>query len=461
MSADSKNPLIPLIKDGNNSQSQSQSTETAKRKKQWKEFGFDSEIFTKYPQFIDYIFDSKLFHQMRITRSVEIKIIDDVPAILVNGQWTKWTTIAEKFHYMYVKRDGRILVYDKETNEVYTYLDNGKGLEKFHPYVTKFHPLATINKEEYEKIKEKADLFVRPGEENISAETQAKNRKERNFVLQIVSSYKGPSDKKSMSNWRNFLTTAKHPYLRMVIGEGEHQWTKPYQVYEVGYGWKKNSFLFFLKASQGRFNSFDGWESQSPDERLVTNIPITREEAVAIFKNAVKYHNAYEQLGMRETGFSLGEQNCTSFIHFVGDILKVNLPTKISASQMIWRCMPNKMQNSISNCHQGYHHGVDKLPEQIKKPILKMVGLGKSFSLSLRNFSISLLYSIAGGAVGQGGAKFTLEEVPAILSARGRKLQTYFEIPEVDFPWILQAWQREQPSTSVFIRPKKLTIVPL
>lgn len=434
----------------------------------WLRNGYASEIYQKYPQFCTFLETSGLLSQMKVTRDTILEI-EGEPAILVEGEWTKWSTLQTLFEPRASKQYGERFIVHKQTADVYTYLDNTKGLQKHHPYVTENTPISTLTDEDYRRVIENAHTFIRPGEEHLSPEERQRLNSQRTFVLQLVTSaIEGPD-----TRLHDLVLKPKHPYLRVVVGaDNLEQDTRKGEVYEVGFGWKRISFIPLI-ASQGQFRSPDVWEYGHCAKRIVTNIPISQDEARALRQYSLKYHRDGVNLG-NSVAFHLTRQNCSTYVRHAMAVAGVEAPTEIGLGTLIHDISPEwiaKVEDFFDRVSQGtargIKHAVSLLPNFIRKG-LTVAAEKISFFVhrmfeAIKAFAMVPFYAILGGVSGEGGKAFVQPDEPekhiGPTLANWRNwftLSTY----QINLPGVLQRWQRQQASTVVYDKPVKLTIVP-
>ena len=324
--------------------------------KKWKKYGLKEEFFYKYPEFSMFLMDSTLALQMKITKD-EIKEKSNQPAILVEGKLTKFSDLKNRFDFKYSTKFKEVFVYEKATNEVYTYLDTREGLVKHHPYLNALSPVSKLSRSEYNILLKKAHSFER---------NYVGKKSDYNGILQIVSSKL--EEKNSLfnkSNFFDFLFTPKHPFLRLIDPDTKN-------VYVIGYWiWfcKKRS-IGPLTTERGRFRSPDIWEYKDSTQKLVTNIALNKDEMKRIIYFCKKYVNDDINFG-RSIAFNIMNQNCTSFIKSaVRYSLKEDIITNSSLSEMIYEIAPTflrKVGVSLQqNLYSIQNKTVDVFPSIIK-----------------------------------------------------------------------------------------------
>lgn len=440
----------------------------------WKKYDMEEELYKKHPEFSTFLETSGLLSQIKVTRSegntaVRPKEIDGEAALFVNGEWMKWSQLKATFEAVYSSHYHETFVIHKETRDVYTFLDNGRGLQPHHPFLTELSPVSKLNEEEYQKVLDKAHCFIRPEEASLTDADRAELNKDRSFVIQIVSSYTSGSKTKA----GDLIYHSKHPYLRLIVGEDNPQLNiKKGDVYEVGYGWKKAVKLPLI-ASQGQFRSPDLWEYKSVKDRIVTNVPVSKEEAHAFYKFTQRYHRDGVNLG-KATGFHLIRQNCTTYVRSALQAAGVTLPTEIALDDLLREITPNWFKTLgaglkwiAKTAGAGISRAVTLLPRAVKDKCdwvaakVKEVAL-KAFVTIAAVCSIPLRF-LLGGGLGTGGVAFAPPGKPEKrINPELANLKAWLSLSHYKFnlPGILQRWQREQASTFVSHNPIKLAIVP-
>lgn len=419
--------------------------------KKWTSYGQDPEIFAQHPDFCSYLEQTQLLSQLKITREV-VTVQNSEPGLNVEGKWMSFSQLKDTFSLEDSSRYNEKFLIHRTSRLVYTILDNGKGLQAHHPYLTENNAISIVSEEEYAKILDKARAFTRAGE---SAETKKAKEEERSFVVQIVSSYVDGKDWNAVE----LINRRKHPYIRIIIGKDNLELgTKKGEVYEVGYGWKEKPTLPFpLIQTSGQFRSPDMWEYLPCQERVVTNIPVSQEEAHKIFKFTTSLHRDGVNLG-RPIGFHILKQNCSAYIHGIFNQLGIEVPTLISLTDLIGRITPDflkegwkkvyevrkKVNTSISNSLDSYpkiKKAYQTASQAIRKAVIKV------FNIISHAFFYVLSF-FGGEGFGKSGRPFVENK------------QSIFDAYQIHLPGILQEWQRKQASTVVYNNPIKLTIVP-
>lgn len=436
--------------------------------------GHDVKIFRKFPKFVLFLEESGLLSQIKITRD-DITIVDGEPTILVEGKRMPWSELEEKFTWEFAgiefKNEKFIVCKDpksKNNNEVYTYLDNGKGLQKHHPYTSKkLTPISKIDDADYRKTLKKAKKFKRAGESDTVRKAK---KEERKFILQIVTSKTtGPN-----TNFHNLIMRSKHSYLRVIIGKDNPDLrTKKGEVYEVGNYGTFNKYAPFSPGA-AQFRSPDLYEYKTCEERIVTNIAITQKEANKLFQFVDSYHKRRLNLGIR-IGFHLFYQNCTVFVRKACEAADIKLPTEIALSDLICKIAPEKIQKLGKKIKQGHKkivnleaRAVQIFPKKVKNFLIasrlalievvgKIIEIITAISLLPANFFL-------GGLKGEDGVAFDIEKKKKRdgVAPPLKRLKNWFSLStyRVNLPGVLIEWQKNQPSTEIYNKPIKLAIVP-
>lgn len=433
----------------------------------WCKFGMPSEIYHQYPEFCDFMEKSGCLSQMKVTKDCP-QLKSGEPHLLVNGTLTPWLQIKDQFTYVDSGRYKERFIIHKLTHDVYTYLDNGKGLQPHHPYLST-NATKLLTDEELKRVMDQAKLFQRPGEVFLNADDRLALSEERKFVIQLVTSH----TKGHRTNFHELLVNSRHPYLRLIVSEDVPE--KGFQkgdVFDIGFGWVGKAQVPFV-TTQGRFRSPDIWEYVSAEERIVTNIPVTKEEAEAFADYTLQYHKDEVNLG-NSTGFHILRQNCSTYVRASLAVAGVQVPTEVSLTECIKRISPNWFasiakvyasskekvrclaKKAISTLPKGCQEKLTKVAALIEQLMLKIVGIIAALSLVPANIAL-------GGGMGEGGAAFVMpndkpKEIRPVLS----DLRNWFKLSSynVNLPGVLQEWQRKQASTVIYRQPVKLTVVP-
>jgi hypothetical protein len=427
----------------------------------WRQANQEDEIFRRYPDFTKLLEISKLLPQIKITRDY-LHIIDNEPALLVEGVWTKASAFNKRFKVTFSESFDQVFVEEIITGHVYTYLDNQQGLERHHPFRNPLgKPISTWDEKGYQKTLKKAREFQRPGEEN-SPEMNA----ERTQIIQIVSSQlEGPN-----INLYNVWLKARHPWYRFLEWDPKLQQAK---VYEIGFGWKEQPWLPLKKIS-GRFRSPDPWENRAVDARVVTNIAVTPEELAKFRSFLETSFNKHFEIG-EKLNFQLDHQNCTSLIYEGQNKLGIPIDTRVNIQEIIWKSLPSIVQQVCLATEDTWL----KTQSSLQKNIYPMIpGCLKTAAATMINTIQTLFFTILKTFVA-----FALNPLRVLLGGTlGKKGRSWnhhnFEKPSQEhtewhwynslslnsywfhLPSKLQEWQLKQASTVVTRHPTRLSIVP-
>lgn len=440
----------------------------------WKNNDMSEALYQKHPEFCTFLESSGLLSQIKVTRSegeaqVRPKEIDGEAALFVDGEWMKWPQLKNDFEVVYSPTYQENFIVKKETREVFTYLDNGKGLQPHHPYLTELSPISKLNEEEYQNVLKKAHCFIRPDEMELTEVERAQRNENRPFVIQIVSSLIDGSNVKASQLYRS-----KHAYLRLVVGKDNPQLKiSKGDVYGIGYRTKHKIHLP-LTSSQGQFRSPDSYEYKMSKEQVVTNIPVSKEEARAFYKYTQGYFRDSTNLG-KAIGFHFVKQNCTSYVRKSLQAAGIQVPTEIAVNDLLWEIAPNWilsigkfLKKAKEQASVGFAHCITFLPSSIKKGYHFIAAKVKDLTLKLFDaiaaVSLIPLKAVLGDGLGNGGVAFASpgENKKNKIVPQLKNWKTWFQISNYKFnlPFVLQNWQREQASTFIFERPIKLAIVP-
>jgi hypothetical protein len=404
--------------------------------KKWKSAGQDESICLRFPSFVQFLEDFKILPYLRISRDL-VKMVNGKPALLVEGRLLNEAQLRDRFDIIYSERFEQYFVQDKQTKDVYTYLDNGLGLESFHPYLTPLkRPISTLNEEEYLRVLQTARKFQ-------------KSDGPRAHIVQIVSSkLEGPEN-----NAFNLLHNAKHPWFRYICWNPE---TKQGEVYEVGFGWEKPPAYFdALKTQPGVFRSPDVWELKPTKSRVITNIPVSDQQLGRFIAFLEK--NIQKSLD-REIGFQFDRHNCTALIFEGAQELGFSVEAKMNLLNIVWHCAPGLPQffagqkpKGSSSSEPGQPGMAQKVLSAISAPAVSTVmGVGV---LGVNSFRYWLGAGAGQSKISLNAAELTpdFETWPDFLDTKN--LWMYL-------PGALQKWQLEQESTVEFFDTNRLCIVP-
>lgn len=436
----------------------------------WKKWHFDPQVFLDHYDFAKYLLDSPLGNQMKIYKE-PFEIKGGVPGIKVEGEWMSFKDIQANFTIKFIPKFHEKFMVDSVEEAVYTFLDNGKGLQKHNPYTatTLAHPIAQLTDEEYERTLEVAQKFVHKGEEG------KKPNPDRTFIFQIVSSYVNDS---WYNNLMELLYRRKHPWIRVICGRDNEEFgTKKGQVFEIGFGWTKPSKLP-AKTTKGRFRTEDLWNYNTKAvERVVTNIPITAEDAQGMLKYILNFHTKnidHNSKSEDKIAFNLWAQNCSAFVHYIAKVASVAAPTKIFLTDLIKEISPDWIKavgRTFAAVGSAVGSGINKatfwVPNIVKSPIKAMIVKVTAIVFGISGFFVAKPVEVvsvaAGGLAGEPGRAFTDNpEEEMLIGTRLSGFKNFFSLKRFYYhlPGVLQQWQREQPSTVIYKNPVKLSIVP-
>lgn len=415
----------------------------------WSRWGFGKEFFSKHYDFVRFLLDTPLGSQMKLFNSDDfvhdgrmVSIVENEPAILVEGTLTKFSDLKKRFKVGQFRGENVIITTTKPV-QVYTYLENGQGLQPHHPYVSNTPTaVARLTENAFQRTMESAQKFY----------PNPVDTKEYPHILQIVSSEIDGMN----TNLTNLLTKPKHPWIRVILGHDvEH--LKRGDIIDVGFGWTKQSVLPGM-TSKGRFRCMDLWNYKSAKKRVVTNIPIERETAVKL-RALVQEHQANAiQLG-QELGFNLFRHNCTSFLNAVGCIVpNSNFETRIELKELIAKVSPDWLRKIGSIMMTGANtviNATSKLPRFITFPLEKIRDVFLRVLDFILAIPINLFAYLTGGALGKEAPTFEKGRVvgPQVLRTSLNKFYYYL-------PGMLQLWQRKKDSTVYFEKPGTLAVAP-
>lgn len=413
--------------------------------KKWVSYGFDETIFINHPEFAQFLMNSTLASQIKITRDT-VHQVNGMPAILVEGCLTGYDDLVQRFEYKYVKEFQEILIHEKETGNVYTYLDNGRGLELFHPYKEGLNkPIGKISHEQYLQTLELSQKFVRTTDEK-----EANPNKERTYIFQIVTSEVKTDTTGVMGNYRKTFTQPRHSYIRAITPNGD--------VYEIGYGIQKKA-PGNLVTSKGVFRSIDRWEYMAVKSRYVTNIAMTKEE----FEKAQDYVNTYNT--NEKPAFNFICQNCAVFTkQIVKFSLNIHLPTKMTIIKVIQLICPEFLKvlgRALKNVVATIMKPVKRILPQCVNNSITWIGKGieKVGRVSIA-FFFGLIHLLCGGIRGNKGRKFTHQHVLEYIKPPLRNIRNWFRLKayNIHFNGPIQEWQKKQLSTMRYKKPIKLSV---
>lgn len=462
-----------IVKQGNNKNFSHPSNQASFNK--WKKYEMPEELYKKHPEFCSFLESSGLLSQIKITRDsnneLRPKEIDGEAAIFVNGEWMKWPQLNETFEAVYSSTYQETFIVKKNTREVYTYLDNGKGLQPHHPFLTEFTPVSVLNEDDYQKVLKKAHCFIRPQEAHLSESDRNKMNEDRTFIIQVVTTFdKGPNTKSAK------LRNTTHAFVRLIVGKDNPQLNiKKGEVYEVGYFRQSSKSLKapLLKADQGRFRSPDSYEYKTGSGKVITSIPVAKEEARAFYLYTQRYFRDGVNLG-KFTGFHFVHQNCSTYVRAALQAAGIAVPTQISFNNLFYAFIPNwirsigqKLATAKNATTKQLDRTIGFLPSgfrnRLRSAVSKVVHFVSKFFEGVTAFSVGVpLKAALGGLTGEGGVAFKTPESEPQIQPELSNWKRWFNLSnyKINMPGVLRDWQQEQPSTFVSENPIKMAIVP-
>ena len=412
----------------------------------WKRWGFDHKLFSDHYDFARFLLDTPLGSQMKLfaDRGI-IKMIDDEPAIQIDGEWTKFSDFRNRFKVDSYNGE-KVLVRSDDSPKsglVYTFLDNGKGFQDHHPYLTdRSVAVAHLTDDEFQRTMETAQKFY----------DDAEYSKDFPHIVQIVSSEIDGMN----TNFSNLILKPKHPWIRIILGKDMNGFKKG-DVFDGGFGWTKKANLPGV-ASTGRFRLMDLWNYQPAKRRVVTNVPISDETLLELKAEILKHQRESIQLG-RQLGFNLFRHNCTSFINRVGGIIPdLNMQTRIELKDLLHKVSPSWLQSigtfattSYRKAHDFGDRVTGALPAFIRIPARAIDRFVRRIFDFLFALPINLFTYVTGGMLGEKRRGF--EEPVGPQKVRTSLKDFYYYVPG-----ILQEWQKQQKSTVIFENPKTFAV---
>lgn len=431
------------------------------RLKKWKDYGFDPNVFYLNGNFVDFIFDSFLGSQMKVTRCPQLQLreVDGQPALLVQGQWMSAKTFLTQFESRWDKTYREKFIFKKGTDHVFTYTDTGCGLVPFHPYREGLKtPISKLTKEEYHAVLHSAQRFQRQGESTTDA-TSNQKQTERRCILQIVSSRVNEEKKYSplTKNLHNLLNR-KHPWIRIIapdeLGDGA-------QVYSIGFNWqarvKKRQPLH---TSLGRFRSIDFWEYQAA-ERYVTNIAITSQE----FKRLQEFPEKFLREG-QAPAFNLFAQNCSVGVReAVADATGIELPTGIATYPLLRRLLPDFVSRFLHKTERLFESAKSLIarvtPRLVHRAYDFVADKIVAFYSATVAFRLSFFSLFLGAARTANGRQLSNAEQKLAPGVCHLPYWYDLSLHRFHLPALLQEWQEQQPSTVIYPKGyQRYSIIP-
>lgn len=421
----------------------------------WQKAHLPQSLFERFPRFVDFLFKSNLVSQIKITRKIAATLQDNEPALLVEGKWVKETDLYRRFEIQYSHQFKQPFLVEKQSGDVYTFLDNGQGLEKRHPYLSPPDPISTLSKEEFYTLRNRANLFVRPEEQTLSATEKEQFTQNRPHVLQIVTA----TEKRGSTNFHKAITNPRHVYSRVIFQDDQ---TGAGKVYEFGLE-RGRSFVFPLSMNTTRLRSPEIRNHFPNDEMIVTSIPVSSEEAHAIRTYCTNYHQANLQT-TEPVSYHITYQNCTVFVREACKAAGIDIPTEMSIPEIVSAITPDWM-NRIGLFFTRIKGGIFNLLEKpLSKKVMnwirtisdKITTIWTHFYQTVASICLFPFRFVLGDAFGSSGLafhqRFGQRFIPPL-----QNLRTYLDF-RIHAPMRVKQWQEEQASTVVFQKPVRLAI---
>ena len=204
-------------------------------------------------------------------------------------------------------------------------------------------------------------------------------------------------------------------------------------------------------------------------KRIVTNIPLSPEEAQNGFEYAIRQQNKQVQLG-RELEFG-ANQNCTVFVRKFAEQAGIAIPTEIELKPLLFRVLPDvlkRLGSQIASYTRCASNGLSRAirastPACVAKWTLSSAEKIHHIYLqaidSLAAFVLLPIRTLLGRIFPSNGESFDEGEQIQTAAPSSR---TWFNLSSYRYnlPIVLQDWQLKQPSTVVYEKPVRLTIVP-
>jgi hypothetical protein len=173
-------------------------------------------------------------------------------------------------------------------------------------------------------------------------------------------------------------------------------------------------------------------------------------------------------------GFHFGRQNCSTFVRHVLKAANIDVPTEISLSELLHEIAPEwiaKVADFFSAVKAHTLTLIDRvisiLPIRLKTALSTVASKISALVHRVIEAVVAIPLMPISIALGEASGK---EAVAFVEPGKPRKpiLPTlsnpkkWFTISKYNFnlPGVLQRWQRLQPSTVIYDKPLKLTIVP-
>jgi len=415
-----------------------------KRIAKWQVYGFPLSFYYKNPDFTDFLFESRLLSQMKITKINELRPVKDDLKMMVEGHWMKGHEILKQFEIREDPTHHETFIFRKKTNQVYTYVDTNQGLIPFHPYHEGLKtPISLISPEDYLKFLKNAHKFVRENEQDLSKKDKIKKNQTRTCILQIVTSRLNEETPHYFLTKNAYhLIDCKHNWLRLIepasIGA---------KVYGISYGWETRPHKS-LEIVKGRFFSIDPWEYRA-SKKIVTSIAISVEELKKLKAFLKKYVNH-----QTPTGFNILGQNCTFAVKvWVKKAIGIHIPTEISFTQLIKKIMPDIFNDLIRQMNKIMNSFIQIIKAKWLKKIWNKINKKlKTLQQAAIALSLTLLSFLLGATT-----RFKQQEF-LLFSPQNQTFQTLFtkkylyqlQQHQYHLPFVIENWQKQQASTVTY-----------
>ncbi len=305
--------------------------------KKMQELRFPQEFAVTHPEFVGFLFESKLafwiacFRNSTATGPQNHGIRTSStgqPQIQLNGEWTSWDVIQTVVRYDKVHDK---LVSATNPKQGYTYISPMGLVPKDRFDYDQIYPIEQLSEGEYTELVENAKKFH---------ETNADRDPEtiKDAVFQVVTTFRTKWwGVEIPENWltKNLLANfPRHVTLRVV--------DKDRKVYSFGFEMKKKESdsvtSFFpptiLKTGTTHISVPDYEEPKPYELRTTTNVPITSKRAKDIL-DFVSFHN---RQGVR---FNYMKQNCTKLTGETLALAGYRIDTRISFGNFFGNFFPD------------------------------------------------------------------------------------------------------------------------
>ena len=305
--------------------------------KKMRDQGFPQELAVTHPDFVDFIFNSKLAFWISCFRnSTEagpvnhgVKVSNTgEPMLKMNGSWQSWEQVQNLVTY-----DESIekLVSTNDSTQTWTYISPQGLVQKDRFDYTEVYPVEEVSEAEYGRLLDHAKKFYETNEELEPGIA-------KDAIYQVVTTYRTKWwGVEIPDNWmtKNILVSMpRHVTLRVI--------DKDRKVYSFGFEMKKEEADLVtcfvpptvLKTATTHVSVPDYEEPRPFEERTTTCVPMTNERAKKIL-DFVSFHNSQ---GVR---FNFMKQNCTKLTGETLALAGYRIDTRISFGDFWANLMPN------------------------------------------------------------------------------------------------------------------------